>query len=182
MGHAKSSCKLYTIHIQLADGDMYGMWVQAYAYTVVSKGTFLIRMEIWRGVIFDTFTGEVNTNHKGTTKNGKDLSLSESRMAGERVEVAEPVEGRVNSGRIEKVAEDLEGVSDGPVQGFEKSELSHQSEQDLGLNTQIQNLLFDEESVGNLSPACKVGCRAVPTSLCPRHDEEAYGASQGVFR
>lgn len=77
IGHSKNLCKLNIAHNQIVDGDMYGPWVRAEAdaYTVVTAGSYVKRVEIPMGEIFDTFAGEINQDHKDGETSGKDEDL-----------------------------------------------------------------------------------------------------------
>lgn len=77
--YAKYQCKHSIVQNQIADRDMYGPWVRAEmdVYTVVSEGTYLRKGEIPRGEIFDTFTGEVNLDHKDGESIGKEIDIYE---------------------------------------------------------------------------------------------------------
>lgn len=99
--HAKNQCKHHTFHNQVVDGDMYGPWVRAEAdaYTVVSEGTYLRRVKISRGEIFNTFTREVNMDHKDEEAKGKEIDIIESKMEDARARHSNRREGRVTLGR-----------------------------------------------------------------------------------
>lgn len=149
IGHAKNQCKLNIVHNQIADGDMYGPWVRAKAdaYTVVSEGSYLRRMEILRGEIFYSFSNEINTDCKDGDSSGREADITESVEEDNRAKWVELKENRVNSADTVNVVETIEEVGDNA--GMEKAE-SHQSDQILGMNNKFQNSIFAKENVGSL--------------------------------
>lgn len=135
IGHAKSSCKHQTLHNQIADDDdMYGPWVKAEAdeYTMVLEGSYLWRVEIPRGEIFDTFFKEVNTDRQDDDENKAEFTKP---VEGDRVEEHGPAENRVDPAEIES----MKGVRTSPVKSIVKSDTSYQSYQILGMENQFQN-------------------------------------------
>lgn len=69
IGHGQATRKLSTSGNQATNGALYGPWLRAEAgaYTVVSEGSFLRRVKILRGEIFDSLFEDTNTD----TKNGE---------------------------------------------------------------------------------------------------------------
>lgn len=66
IGHGKYSCSQPLSHNQITNGDLYGPWlrVEADAFTVISEGSYLRRVEIPQGKIFYTFSSDTNTDLK----------------------------------------------------------------------------------------------------------------------